>query len=152
MRAYFRRCFAYDAWANRETLAACERASDTLPPIALKRLAHIAAAHALWQSRLRGQVSPVPVWPAWSLAETTAWLERAAEAWPALVGAFDPDALIRYTNSKGEPFESRAEDVLTHALMHAAYHRGQMAADLRAAGCEPAYTDFIHATRSGIAE
>jgi uncharacterized damage-inducible protein DinB len=34
-------------------------------------------------------------------------------------------------------------------VIHSAYHRGQIAADVRAAGHEPAYTDFIHATRTG---
>jgi uncharacterized damage-inducible protein DinB len=33
--------------------------------------------------------------------------------------------------------------------MHSAYHRGQIAADMRAAGFEPVYTDFIHAVRQG---
>jgi uncharacterized damage-inducible protein DinB len=52
-------------------------------------------------------------------------------------------------NSKGEPWRSAVGDVLDHVLLHGAYHRGQIASDLRAAGCEPAYTDFIHAVRSG---
>jgi uncharacterized damage-inducible protein DinB len=29
------------------------------------------------------------------------------------------------------------------------YHRGQIAADMRASGVEPVYTDFIHAVRQG---
>ena len=60
-----------------------------------------------------------------------------------------PGAVITYANSKGERHANRVEDVLTHVLLHAAYHRGQVAADLRAAGAEPALTDFIHATRTG---
>jgi uncharacterized damage-inducible protein DinB len=39
--------------------------------------------------------------------------------------------------------------VLTHVVLHGAYHRGQIAADLRAAGLEPPYTDFIEAARRG---
>jgi uncharacterized damage-inducible protein DinB len=44
------------------------------------------------------------------------------------------------------------EDVLTHVLLHSAYHRGQIASQMRAGGEEPAYTDFIHATRQGLIE
>jgi len=40
-------------------------------------------------------------------------------------------------------------DILTHVLLHSAYHRGQIAVDLRAAGLTPAYTDYIHAVRQG---
>jgi uncharacterized damage-inducible protein DinB len=44
------------------------------------------------------------------------------------------------------------EDVLTHVLFHSAYHRGQIALQMRASGAEPAYTDFIHAVRKGFVE
>ena len=37
-----------------------------------------------------------------------------------------------------------------HVLMHSAYHRGQIALEMRAAGMEPAYTDFIQAVRQGL--
>ena len=46
-----------------------------------------------------------------------------------------------------ERYSSRIVDVLTHVIMHSAYHRGQIASDIRADGGEPAYTDFIHAVR-----
>jgi uncharacterized damage-inducible protein DinB len=36
---------------------------------------------------------------------------------------------------------------LDYALFHAAYHRGQIALQMRSAGMGPAYTDFIHAVR-----
>jgi uncharacterized damage-inducible protein DinB len=36
--------------------------------------------------------------------------------------------------------------------MHSSYHRGQIAADMRAAGVTPAFTDFIHAVRQGFVE
>ncbi len=150
--AYFQRAFRYDAWATGTALAACVAAGAALPEAALKRMAHIAAAHQLWQARLKGEVSPVPVWPDWSLHEVALQLEKAAFGWSAWLETL-PDsgleAAVGYTNSKGEFHTSRAEDVLTHVLLHAAYHRGQVAADLRAAGAEPAYTDFIHAARTG---
>jgi uncharacterized damage-inducible protein DinB len=43
-------------------------------------------------------------------------------------------------------------DILTHVVAHSAYHRGQIAAAVRAAGGAPAYTDFIHAARRGLVE
>ena len=55
-------------------------------------------------------------------------------------------------NSKGQSWTSRVEDVLTHVLLHGAYHRGQIASALREAGLTPPYTDYIHATRSGRIE
>jgi uncharacterized damage-inducible protein DinB len=57
---------------------------------------------------------------------------------------------VTYTNSKGEVWTSGVEDILTHVTIHSAYHRGQIASDLRAEGHTPAYTDFIHAVRQGF--
>jgi len=42
------------------------------------------------------------------------------------------------------------QDILTHVLLHSVYHRGQIAADLRAGGAQPPYTDFIHAARQNL--
>jgi uncharacterized damage-inducible protein DinB len=39
-----------------------------------------------------------------------------------------------------------------HVIMHSAYHRGQIAAEVRAAGLTPAYTDFIQSVRQGSLE
>jgi uncharacterized damage-inducible protein DinB len=44
------------------------------------------------------------------------------------------------------------QDVLTHVVLHSAYHRGQIASQMRAGGEQPAYTDFIHAARQGLIE
>jgi uncharacterized damage-inducible protein DinB len=71
-----------------------------------------------------------------------------------LVGA-SPERLteeVSYTNSKGEAWSSTVDEILTHIAIHSAYHRGQIAADLRSAGQTPAYTDYIHAVRHGLVE
>ena len=48
------------------------------------------------------------------------------------------------------PLRMTPWDVLTHVVTDSAYHRGQVASELRAGGFEPAYTDFIHAVRQGL--
>ena len=40
--------------------------------------------------------------------------------------------------------------MLTHVVMHSAYHRGQIASHMRESGLTPAYTDFIHGIRQGL--
>jgi uncharacterized damage-inducible protein DinB len=73
-----------------------------------------------------------------------------AKAWRNLLSAASDEDLVRpvhYTNSKGETYTSTVADIMMHVAMHSAYHRGQIASDMRAAGVEPAYTDFIHAVR-----
>jgi uncharacterized damage-inducible protein DinB len=151
MIVHLSRLFAYDAWANRETLASIEAAASP-PAVAVKRMAHVLGAEWLWLARLKRERSPLAVWPELSLAECRREGSRLEAAWRELLVGLSEEALARrvsYVNSKGEPWESAAGDILQHVVLHSVSHRGQIASDLRAAGCEPAYTDFIHAARQG---
>jgi uncharacterized damage-inducible protein DinB len=144
------RLFAYDDWANRETLASLRVPSP--PARAQKFLAHILGAEWLWMVRLTGERRQVVVWPELSLAQCAEEIERLSAAWRSYLETLTPAALDRpvsYTNSKGEPWTSSVGDILLHVVMHSGYHRGQIATEVRAAGHAPAYTDYIHAVRTG---
>jgi uncharacterized damage-inducible protein DinB len=156
---HLRRLFVHDDWANREALAALAQAENLPVPVQPAKarlwLAHILAAERLWLRRLTADPAPVVVWPDLSLAQCAAQIEELAGLWRGYLDGLTPeglDASISYVNSQGEPWTSRAEDVLTHVVMHSAYHRGQIAAALREAGATPATTDFIHAVRRGLVE
>ena len=153
-REHFLRMFAYDAWANRQCLSAMQAAKH-VSEATVGRLAHILSAEKLWLERLRRERPSMPVWPAASIQECLALAEEMAALWRNYLTLLEASAFsekIEYRNSKGEAWESRVDDVLTHVLMHSAYHRGQVAVAMRAAGLEPAYTDFIHAVRQGLVE
>jgi uncharacterized damage-inducible protein DinB len=144
------RLFAYNRWANRETLASLRVAPP--PTRGLTLMGHIVAAETLWHARLTGARAPLAVWPDLALGQVETWLGDLDGRWARYLELVVPGRLgerVAYTNTKGEAFGSTVEDVLTHVVMHSAYHRGQIAADVRASGHEPAYTDFIHATRTG---
>jgi uncharacterized damage-inducible protein DinB len=144
----FPRLFGYDAWANRTSIAALP---DPPPARALAILGHVAGSERTWLSRLTGRVSPLVVWPSLTRDQCAAELAADAKEWAEYL-ARDPDltARVRYTNTKGEPFENSVGEVLTHVLMHSAYHRGQLAMLTRDVGATPAPTDFIFASRSGL--
>jgi uncharacterized damage-inducible protein DinB len=139
----------YDAWANRETLSSLKQ---NAPPRSLKWLAHIIGAEYLWMARLRRRTESLPVWPALDVAACGERLDELARLWPEYLDeAPEPlTAAIPYTNSKGEAWTSTVEEILTHVVIHSAYHRGQIASDVRASGGVPATTDYIHAVRQGL--
>ena len=151
---HLRRQFVYDEWANREVLAtlnAC--ALPTVRPLQL--LAHILSAERLWLERIRKQPQSLPVWPDFTRDQCDAQIADLARVWREFLGQLSPTGLsqkVVYKNTKGEPWTSTVEDVLTHVLLHSAYHRGQIAGQVRAGGEAPAYTDFIHAARQGLIE
>jgi len=152
----FLRMFAYDHWANRECLTAM-RAAAPASADTVGRMAHILSAQKLWLERILKQSQSMPVWPTATIQDCLALAGEMAAAWRSYLtrlgnqfapGSFDDK--VEYRNSKGEPWSSRVEDILTHVLFHSAYHRGQVALQMRASGLEPAYTDFIHAVRRGF--
>jgi uncharacterized damage-inducible protein DinB len=118
-------------------------------------LAHILSAQKLWLERVLGQPQSSPVWPEYGLPECDALLKELGRTWRDYFQTISEAELERgvaYKNSKGEAYESRVEDILSHVAMHGTYHRGQIAADMRASGLTPAYTDFIHAVRQSFLE
>lgn len=145
-----RRLLRYDIWANRETLGSLEQGAP--PSRSLRWMGHIIGAEYLWLSRLQDRPAELAVWPDLSVDECGKRLGELSRKLVETLGS-DPGQLSRtvaYTNSKGEAWTSTVEDILTHVTIHSAYHRGQIASELRAAGQEPAYTDYIHAVRQGL--
>lgn len=148
-----RRLFVYDDWANREALAAIRAAGCAGRP--LKLLSHILSAERLWYERMKGLGQTFPVWPDFSLQQCEEQAAGMAALWKEFLSPANEAELsfpVSYKNTKGESFTSAKEDVLLHVITHSAYHRGQIAAEMRAGGVTPAYTDFIHAVRQGFVD
>lgn len=146
------RLLTYDHWANREILAAFKRIGAP-PEKSLRWFAHILAAEDLWLTRLTSETRNVVVWPSLNLTQCESYLDEQIEDWDSYLAKLTPDILtstISYRNSKGELWTNTVQDILTHVPIHSAYHRGQIAADLRAHGHEPPYTDYIEPVRRGF--
>ncbi len=148
----FHQWFQYDEWANGEVLASF-RSAGTPPARSLKLIAHVLGTEHVWFSRIQEQKSPLPVWPELNIEQCQQQAQELGRIWSDYLNGLDADGLaqnITYQNSKGESWSNSVEDILTHVIMHSAYHRGQIAGDMRAAGHTPAYTDFIHGVRQKL--
>lgn len=147
-----RRLFEYDYWANREVLNTL-RALPAAPEKSMKLFAHIVAVEWLWLARARNDSSNLIVWPESDLMESERQLHGSREAWAHFLQNLTAQALsesVNYLNSKGEGWRNDIRDILLQVVLHSAAHRGQIATDLRQAGFEPPYVDFIHAVRRGF--
>jgi uncharacterized damage-inducible protein DinB len=153
---HLRRQFAYEAWANGKVLAAIKASrAESTSGRPLQIMAHILSAQRLWLERLTQQPQSQPVWPECSLDQCETQMAELRRLWNEYLARLSSVALaekITYKNSKGENWSNSVEDVLTHVVLHSAYHRGQIASLMRAADDMPAYTDFIHALRQGFVE
>lgn len=143
------RLLAHMRWAD--DIVADALTSDSSPDSEAVRLfAHIAAVEHLWYSRILDRPAEIAVWPSLSIREARDLAAHHADLFDELVTGADEAALARrvgYRNSKGRNYESSVADIVTHVSMHGGYHRGQIARQLRAAGREPPYTDYIQFTR-----
>jgi uncharacterized damage-inducible protein DinB len=117
-------------------------------------MAHIVGAEYLWLARLKGESAPLAVWPELGIDACRDKVTDLARLWPEFLEAHR-DSLgdtVSYTNTKGEAWTNTVEEILTHVPVHSAYHRGQIASDVRGAGMTPALTDYIHAVRRGFVQ
>jgi uncharacterized damage-inducible protein DinB len=140
---------AFNVWANETVLRSFDEivaAGQEIPAVALRLFSHVLNAQAIWISRITGTVSPVKVWQEHDLAGCHALHERASEPLHQLMAQADEaelQRLVSYTNSLGNKYDSMVHDILTHAVVHASYHRAQVATRMRDHGFEPVNTDFI---------
>jgi uncharacterized damage-inducible protein DinB len=152
--AYLKLLFAYDDWANRQSLESL-RCTVSPPSRALEVMGHIVGCQWLWVGRLKSEKEPAIVWPQLTIEQCASQLEQLAAVWAEYQSVLTPKALgqqIAYTNSKGEDWTSNVQDILMHVIIHSGYHRGQIASLLGRAGQQPAYTDFIHCIRQQFIE
>jgi uncharacterized damage-inducible protein DinB len=156
----YRRWFEYEKDSHRQLLASLEtvpeegRLSETFQK-ALTLMSHMVAARQMWLYRFGGPVErPANLFPTDATYEgVLSELEVIERHWSDYFGRLDEPELERafdYATSEGMRFRSVVVDVLTQLFSHSFYHRGQIASLVRAAGGEPAKTDFIFWTREAI--
>lgn len=149
-----KRELAWDRWANEQFLRFLSDNPDS-PERSVSLIGHIVATEWLWLGRIGVAERAVTPWPGLNVEQTASLAGDLVDVWNSFLEKVTSEELARvvtYVNSKGEKFSSSVLDILTHVVTHSAYHRGQIATDLVAAGKKPPYTDYIHATRNGFIE
>jgi uncharacterized damage-inducible protein DinB len=146
------RLFEHVFWADTQVLALLDEQPAARTPEVLRYFAHVLAAERVWLLRLQGtNSSSQPVWPELSLEQIHELASANAEGYGRLLAELtesDLNADTIYSTSAGMPFRSQISDILLHVALHSSYHRGQIAAAVRAAGVTPVNTDFITFARA----
>jgi uncharacterized damage-inducible protein DinB len=153
IKNHFARLFQHLEWADARVLESLRSARNPQTR-GLELYSHILGSEHTWLSRINGTTKRVDVWPVLTLDECEGLGRENVAAFRDLVSRLNPDLLgksITYRNSAGDQFTSTVEDILTHVAMHASYHRGQIAAALRAGGDTPSPTDYIAFVRGAPA-
>jgi len=153
MKEYFTRLLKHLEWADKRVLESL-RSAQKPQTRSLELYSHILGSEHVWLSRINATSKRVDVWPVLTLDECEALGKENIVAYTELLSRATPDKLekaITYRNSAGDQFTSTVEDILTHVAMHGSYHRGQIAAAVRAGGDTPSPTDYIAFVRGAPA-
>jgi uncharacterized damage-inducible protein DinB len=156
----YRRWFDYEKDSHAKVLASLRTVPEDQrdnPAFrkAVSVAAHIAAGRQLWLFRFGvAREAPRDFFPqGLTLTELEARLESVHAAWSDYLQKLDDAELSRdfeYRSLDAGWFRSRIEDILTQLFGHSWYHRGQIASLVKAAGGQPAITDFVFWTREAI--
>jgi uncharacterized damage-inducible protein DinB len=153
MRDHFIKVFNHLQWADARVLESL-RAAHSVSKRGQDLYAHILGSEHVWLSRINSTAAKLPVWPTLTLDEAEQLAAENAAAYQRLASELNSKntgRAITYRNSAGEEYTSTLEDILTHVALHGAYHRGQIAASVRAAGDTPIPTDYIAFARGAPA-
>jgi len=153
MKHHFTKLYEHLAWADARVLQSL-RAAHTVLKRDLDLYSHILGSEHVWLSRIKGTRARVAVWPSLTLDEAGRLAGENSAAFNKVVSELTEESRatpITYRNSAGDQFTSTLEDILTHVSLHGAYHRGQIAASIRAAGDVPSPTDYIAFARGAPA-
>lgn len=167
MIEHFKALFKYEADCTELVIGELRAAKAHIEQVGLASLvapydravaifSHMQAARRVWLHRLASDLTQFPpdgLFPAWSVEKAEAEareLDGLWTDWLRRLPAANLDSAIRYTSTEGAIYESRLVDVLTHAVNHSSYHRGQIATLIAHCGVKPAVTDFIALTRRRV--
>jgi uncharacterized damage-inducible protein DinB len=156
----YRRWFEYEKDSYRKVLDSFEtvpergRGSEAFQK-ALNILGHVVAARRTWLHRFdSSNPGPASLFPTdVTRDQILSELEITERLWSVYLQRLNDDELQRtfeYKSYDGNWFRNVVADVLTQLYGHSLYHRGQIASLVRAAGGEPAITDFIFWCRESI--
>ena len=155
--------FEYNYWATRLILRAADGLSQEqfVSPARVSfgslrgTLVHVYGTEQLWRQRCQEGVSPVAM-PAEadfpdlaSLVRAWEQEERSMRGYLASLSDDDVQRGIRYTTTKGIPYENPLWQILAHVVNHGTQFRSEAGVVLTEMGHSPGDVDFIYFIRQG---
>lgn len=112
----------------------------------LKLAAHIPLAQKNWWHRIQQEPSKISAWETLSIEESILLNNETCHDWMQylnLITETDLSTILTYHNLAGEIQEKKLETIIQHLVLHASYHRGQIALILKSYTPNLPSTDYI---------
>ncbi|WP_406825354.1 DinB family protein [Pedobacter sp. KACC 23697] len=139
----------YTELADRRVIETFKQATVELPD-AERLFSHVLNAQHIWAYRISGQK---PKYGVWDIHPKEKFESLSLENFKQIKVALNNhplDQRIIYSNSRGDQFENRVDEILFHLFNHSTYHRGQVATLFKKAGFIPPVTDYIMLKRDHL--
>jgi len=143
MKAYFSDLFEYNAFCNNAFIRLFNSPGIAVPERSLKLFSHLVNAHAIWNARINSAPTDTRVWDVLDIRTIETGNQHNHETTFSIIGREIFDQPVIYINTKGMHYTNPVREILFHVVNHSTYHRGQIAADLKASGIQPPVTDYI---------
>lgn len=147
MQPHFKNLFEYDHWANQlvyDTLAQNNVIDDRI----LSLFSHVLWATGTWYKRIAKEPQSGMPFDMMPYEEMESRINEQYANYVQLIGRVDDfTEKYIYQDLKGNTHTTPLNDILTHVVNHATYHRGQIASRIKEIGLTPPGTDYITYTR-----
>lgn len=155
--------FEYNYWAARLILRAADGLSSEqfTAPARLSfgslrgTLVHILSTERIWRLRCQAGISPTTMLQEADYADLAAFRlaveaeERDMRAYLATLSDDDLQRTVRYTNTRGFPYENVLWQILAHVVNHGTQFRSEAGVALTEMGHSPGDVDLIFFMRQG---
>ncbi|MBL7852012.1 MAG: damage-inducible protein DinB [Cyclobacteriaceae bacterium] len=142
MTSLFKDIFTYHHHFNQKLIEEFRMHGANLPDRSFPLFCHMLNAHQIWNARIL-KVEEYGVQQQHALEQCALIDETNYTTTLNILETIDPESVITYRTSKGQPFSNSVRDILFHAANHTTHHRGQIISDFRQAGIPPLVTDYI---------
>lgn len=139
----------YTELADQRIIEIFRKATTELPD-AERLFSHVLNAQHIWAQRI---LSKKPVYGVWDIHPKEKFESFSLENFKLIKEALNIhplDQRILYSNSRGDQYENRVDEILFHLFNHSTYHRGQVVTLLKKAGFTPPVTDYIMLKRDQL--
>ena len=132
MKEHYLKQIEFQKWANSRTLQAIDQAKNP-DERALQLVAHILGSSSIWLSRIKSEVPTIGNWDSLTSEKCQLLNETNHINWTEYINNAANKDFERFVqfNFLGEQSKMNISDIITHAINHGSYHRGQIIASLK---------------------
>lgn len=145
MKSFYLDLFKYDAWANLKLIRSLKLQSINDETV-LRLLSHLLTAESVWLKRIKNEIFENAFWDTFILSDCEMLSVQCGNNYAAYLENLPEESFekeITYKNSSGIQYTNTVGAALRHVSFHSAYHRGQIAREVRKLNKEPVNTDYI---------